>query len=109
MKTCQVVLTATIVALAALGKFQFVGFDGGVCAAGAKPLGVSNDDYKQGESAGIDTIGIAIVCAGAAIDVGSAVEVDSDGQAITKTTGVIAGYALDPATVAGEYIRVKLA
>jgi Uncharacterized conserved protein (DUF2190) len=108
MKTEQILMAMTILAMAVLGRFRFVGYDGGVCVAGARPLGVSNDDYGIGARAGVVTHGIVIVSSGGAISVGAEIEVGTGGVAITKTTGITAGYALDAAGASGELIRVKL-
>lgn len=106
MKPQQVILTASVIALANLTARRFVGFDGGVCAAGAKALGVVEVDTDADNVAPANVLGIVLVEAGAAIAAEADVESDADGRAITKTTGAANGTALDAATAAGEMIRI---
>ena len=106
MKTQQILLTTTILALADLSRFRLVGFDGGVCAAGAKALGPCEVTTSAGEQAPVNMTGALLVEAGGPITVGAEVESDATGRAIAKTTGVSNGWALDAAAAAGEVIRV---
>lgn len=106
MKTQQVILVASAVALANLAARRFVGFDGDVCAAGAKALGVVEVDTDADNVAPANVMGIILVEAGAAIAAEAEVESDATGRAITKTTGAANGTALDAATAAGELIRI---
>lgn len=48
MKTQQVILTTSVIAAADLTRRRFVGFNGNVCAAGAKALGVVEADTENG-------------------------------------------------------------
>jgi hypothetical protein len=127
----------SILAAASLSRQIFVGFDGNVCAANAKALGVTEIDTASGEMAGVIFNGIALVKAGAAVAAGAAVTSDSAGRAVTaaaltfsipsgstnvtstsaqpaltKSGSVLAqsinGYALDAASAADEIIRVLL-
>ena len=86
MKTQQVILTTSVIAAAELTRRRFVGFNGNVCAAGVKALGV--------------------VEAGAAIAAGAEVQSDASGKAITKAAGVANGVAWDAAAAAGDVIRI---
>lgn len=106
MKTQQILLTTTILALADLSRFRLVGFDGGVCAAGAKALGPCEVTTSAGEQAPVNMTGALLVEAGGPITVGAEVESDATGRAIAKTTGVSNGWALDAAAAAGDVIRV---
>lgn len=109
MKTSVILATISVIAAAALTKKRFVTATGAVPAAGAWCPGVANADYDIGEAAGIDTHGIVLVEAGAAISAGAAVQTDNQGRAITLDAGVSLGRTLDAATAAGDLIRVKLA
>ncbi|MGS0984981.1 capsid cement protein [Burkholderia glumae] len=106
MSTLQPILTTSITATAGLNRFQFVGFDGGVCAAGAKALGVAETSAGVGEQAPVNLLGSILVMAGAPIKVEAEVQSDAAGQAIPKTDGASNGYALDAATAAGDVIRI---
>ena len=106
MKTQQILLTTTILALADLSRFRLVGFDGGVCAAGAKALGPCEVTTSAGEQAPVNMTGALLLEAGGPITVGAEVESDATGRAIAKTTGVSNGWALDAAAAAGDVIRV---
>jgi len=108
MKTEQPLLITSITATAAIVKNLFIGFDGALCAAGAKSLGVVNDDTLINEQCPVMTNGIALVLSGAAVTLGDAVESDAAGKAITNVAGAINGYALDAASAANEIIRVRL-
>lgn len=141
MKTQQIALTTSITAGADIPKSRFIGFDGGLCAANTKALGVSEVDTKQGQQLPVIVYGIAMVETGGAVSAGSAVTSDSSGRAVAASNvtvtvtvpagetsvtsnaaqpdlqesisgGVlpqaINGYALDSATAAGKFIRVRL-
>lgn len=106
MKTHQPILTTSVTAAAALNRFQFVGFDGAVCAAGAKALGVAEASADAGEQAPVNLLGVILVMAGAPIKAGAEVESDATGQAIPKAAGASSGYALDAAAAGGDVIRI---
>ena len=106
MKTQQIVLTTSILALADLSRFRLVGLNGGVCAAGAKALGPCEATTSAGEQAPVNMTGALLVEAGGPITAGAEVESDATGRAIAKTTGVSNGWAMDAAAVAGDVIRV---
>ena len=74
MKTQQVLLTASVLALVALTGRRFVGFDGNVCAAGAKALGVVDADTDADNMAPANVLGVILVEAGAAITAGAEVQ-----------------------------------
>lgn len=99
----------TILAAAAIAKQLFVGLTGNICAADAKPLGVSEIDVASGEQMSVITSGVALVLSGAALNAGDKLEVNGAGKAITwATSGEVAGWALDTATGADQVIRVLL-
>lgn len=106
MKTQQILLTTSILALDDLSRFRLVDFDGGVCAAGAKALGACEATTSAGEQAPVNMTGALLVEAGGPITVGAEVESDAAGRAVAKTTGVSNGWAMDAATAAGDVIRV---
>ncbi len=106
MKTQQTVLTVSILAAAALIRLRFVGLTGNVCAAGAKALGTTETSCNAGEQASVNTHGVLLVEAGAAIAAGAEVESDANGKAITKAAGISNGFALDAAAAAGDVIRI---
>ncbi len=129
--------THTLLAAAALTKNRFIGYDGNLCAANARALGVSTTDFDSGEEASVAFCGIKIVEAGGAITVGAPVASDSTGRAVAAAalsatvpgTGTavtsssaqpamtiaggylpqgLNGIALDAASQAGDFIRIKL-
>ncbi|WP_405119213.1 DUF2190 family protein [Pseudomonas leptonychotis] len=106
MKSQQVLLTTTVLALAALTARRFAGFDGNVCAAGAKALGVIEVSTDADNAAPANVLGVILVEAGAAISAGAEVQSDASGKAITKAAGVGNGFAWDAATAAGDLIRI---
>lgn len=106
MKSQQVILTTSVVAAVKLTRRHFVGFDGNVCADGAKALGVVEADTAAGNVAPSNVLGVILVEAGAAIAAGAEVQSDASGKAITKAAGVGNGIAWDVATAAGDVIRI---
>ena len=113
VKTYKPVLTESIAVSAATVKNRFIGFDGALCAAGAKALGVSQVDVDAEEVLPVMVEGIALVEASAAISIGAAVAAagtsTAAGKAATVANSAICnGYAMDAATAAGDIIRVKL-
>ncbi len=106
MKTQQILLTTSILATAALSRMRLVGFNGGVCASGAKALGTCEATTSVGEQAPVNMAGALLVEAAGPITVGAEVESDANGCAVAKTTGISNGWAMDAATAAGDVIRV---
>jgi len=106
MKSQQVILTTSVVAAVELTRRRFVGFDGNVCANGAKALAVVEADTAAGNVAPANVQGVILVEAGAAISAGAEVQSDASGKAITKAAGVSNGIAWDAATAAGDVIRI---
>ena len=108
MKTEQPILITSVTAQAAISKNLFVGFDGNLCAAAAKSLGVSNAETDQGEELPVMAIGIALVYSGAAVSAGGPVEANANAKAVPVSAGEKNGEALDTASGADELIRVLL-
>lgn len=65
--------------------------------AGARAFGVAKHDAGVGELVGVARDGVVKVRAGAAIAAGVDVEVGTNGQAVTRTTGVVVGYTITAA------------
>jgi hypothetical protein len=108
---------ASIAAAADLPTKRFVGFDGNLCGAGARALGVSIEAVASGRDAAVVCKGIVVVETGAGTNaVGGLVKSDSTGRAVAATaaaTGAalpveMIGYAMDASTGAGQFIRVLM-
>ena len=108
MLTEQPILITSIKAPAAITKNLFVGFDGNLCSANAKALGVSNADTDEAEQLPVTSNGIALVYSGNAITLGDKIASDANGKAVTYSTGEFNGWALDAALSADVLIRVLL-
>jgi len=111
MKTEQPLLITSIIAAADLSanKNLLIGFDGNLCGADAKPLGVLNANTDSGEEAPVTCVGIALVYSGAAITQGDKLKSDANAKVITwATSGEVVGFAMDAAAGADELIRVLL-
>lgn len=105
--TQQVVLTTSVVATDVIIQQRFVGFDGRSCAAGKAVLGVTETGGDADDAVGVNVLGIIAVEAGAAFEVGAALQSDAEGRAIAKTgSNAVAGTALDAATQAGDVVRI---
>src|SRR5574344_1073200 len=105
-KLYKPLLIDSVKATADLPKQRFIGFDGGLCAAGAKAYGVSDVETESGQFAPVGVLGILLVEAGATLTKG-AVTSDATGKAVnTVSTDAVNGYALDDASAAGEIIRI---
>lgn len=130
-------VTESIEAAAALSKNLFIGFDGDICGADARALGVAQEDAGLGEQCPVIATGIALVLSGGVIAAGDPLASDSAGKAVKMTdvsvsipvdttpvtsdaaqpTLVVAGgnlpqarngWALDAASGADELIRILL-
>jgi hypothetical protein len=106
MKTQSVILTTSIMAVTDLAARRLVGFDGNVCASGAKALGVIDAETAADSMAPANVLGVILVEAGAALTAGSEIQSDATGRAIVKSTGAGNGFAWDAATAAGDMIRI---
>ena len=90
-----------------LPKHRFVGFDGGICAAGAKAIGICDVETDAGQQAPIGVIGILLIESGGAITQGIAITSDALGRAIVASEAQKSnGYAQDSASAEGEIIRI---
>ena len=85
-----------------------MGFDGNLCAANAKALGVSNADTDIYEQLLVMSSGIALVYSDGAVNQEDKVASDASGKAVSFSTGEFNGRALDSSTGADELIRVLL-
>ena len=106
MKTQNVILIVSVLAAIDLSARRFVGFDGNICSAGAKALGVVETDTAADTPAPANVSGVILVEAGAPIVAGAEVQADATGRAIPKAAGVSNGIAWDTATTAGDLIRI---
>lgn len=98
----------TFTPTADIPAFRFIGGDGATCGAGARAIGVTKEDVKNGVPAAAATYGVEIIEAGAAVTAGAEIESDATGRAIPLASGKSNGVALSAASAAGEKIRVKL-
>lgn len=92
---------------------RYVRVDGARCGAGDRPAGVCRQkSTTDGDLVPVDTDGIVVVEAGAAIALSEGsrpVMPDAQGRAITYVGTVPGGgLALDAASAAGDFIRVWL-
>ena len=79
-------------------------------AAAAADGVIQNDPAAQGRATSLlSTRGsVSKVVAGAAVSAGAALEADSSGRVVTRSSGVRVGKALEPAGAAGDIISVLL-
>lgn len=110
MKTEQPTLITSINAVAdhTSSKNKFIGFDGNLCGANAKALGVCNANTAINNQMPVMAKGIALVLSGAAVSVGAKIASDANAKAVTYSTGEHNGFTLDSASGADELIRVIL-
>lgn len=94
MKTQQVIGTTSIAAAAELAVGLFCGFDGNICAANARALGVVGADTGVGNQAPINYAGVLLVKSGGIIAVGDPLVSDSAGKAVKATTFAAAAPAV---------------
>ena len=100
----------SIIATAAITAERFVTGAGVAATAAGNALGVARSDAAIGESTTVDTLGTAIVVAGAAIAANAAVEVGATGKAVLLAAGKCVG-RLAPGSVAladGDRVEVIL-
>ncbi len=85
-------LSLTKAASGAITARRAVGFDGAQAAVqGQKILGIAHTDAAAGDLVSIDAKGTAIVEAGAAINIGDSLIVDTQGRAIPTTGNLAVG------------------
>lgn len=137
MKTYNPVGIISITAAASIVKNRFIGFNGNLCAANAKAIGVSDANTGTDEQLPVVIGGIALIASGAAVSQGNALVSNASGKAIPATAFSVTvpsgatqvtssgaqpdlvesgsvlpqsinGYALDTATGADELIRILI-
>lgn len=101
-------LVHSIIAAATITQYRAVTGAGAVPAAGGRILGVAAVGAASGERLPVDIEGTTIAESGAAVAVDAALEVDSLGRFITKSTGVAVARALSSASGAGQQMEVLL-
>lgn len=102
-------IIASLQATATITKDRFVRADGVLATANQRAIGVSNDDAIATEFFPVVMTGITLVEAGAAVAVNDQVASDATGRAVTVTsTNPVNGIALDAASGAGKFIRIKV-
>ena len=99
----------SVVATAALTNARAVSALGALPAAGARSLGFAKFDAPIGTRVSVAVTGSTNAEAGAAIPLGSALELDALGRVIVRATGVQVGSALMAAAAAGDRIEIALA
>ena len=105
-KLYKPVLIDSVKAQVDIPEHRFIGFDGNLCQASQKALGVSDVSIEQGQYAPVGVLGIFLVEAADEIAIGAEIASDAQGRAITVTeTEVVNGYSLDEGTD-GDLIRV---
>ena len=105
--TKNVVLVTTTTATAPIVANRFIGFDGKQAKAAAPVFGVTPREADEGDSVGVECIGIVLVEAGGAITAGAKVASDAQGCAVTGDSNA-AGVAISAAQDAGELVAVLL-
>lgn len=88
------ILTITRNATAAITAHRAVTLLGAVAAAGTEAAGFAVTNAAIGEDFAVDVIGTSIATAGASIAAGAALQVGTNGQVITQTTGARIGFAM---------------
>jgi len=106
-KTYQPIQMLTVTAAEQIPAARFVDYNGNLCSADERALGVSEISFDAGDTASVICLGVAIVETTGAITKGSDVTADSNGKAKLATTGAVNGRALDSCSTAG-FIRIKL-
>lgn len=102
-------LTLTLALTGTVSANRFVKPSGAQSAAGENSLGVARTAGVSGESIAVDTLGTAVVEAGAAVAVGASIKADANGKAITwATSGAKIAVALQAAAADGDLIEVLL-
>ena len=105
------ILTLSVIATGAVLGSRFITTAGAYPAAGALPLGVNTADATIGSPTAVDTLGTALVQAGAAISVDAKIMVGTDGKAITHDNDGdkhAVGRALSAAAADGDVIEILL-
>lgn len=105
--TKNVILVTTTTATAPIVANRFIGFDGKQAKANTPVFGVTPREADEGDTVGVECIGIVLVEAGGAITAGTKVASDAQGCAVTGDSNA-AGVAISAAQGAGELVAVLL-
>lgn len=100
-------LALSVAASAALEAERFITAAGAYPSAGGNTFGVTQTSAADGDLVATDVLGTAVVEAAGTIAKYASVQSDAAGKAVTKSTGVAAGIALE-AAVTGSLIEVLL-
>lgn len=101
-------LAVSVTAATALLPERFVTAAGTYATAGGHADGATAIPAVKGALVAVDVLGTTVVTAGGAIAQHAYVQVGSDGKAVTRTTGVAVGRALQAASADGDRIEVLL-
>lgn len=107
MNAKQVVLISTTKATAPIIANRFVGFDGKQAKAAQPVFGVAPRDADNGDTMGVEVMGIVNVESGGAITAGAKVASDAQGCAVAGENNAV-GYAVSACAEAGELVAVLL-
>ena len=102
------VFVHSVVATAVLTNARAVSALGALPAAAGRSLGIAKFDALVGGRVAVAVTGSTVAEAGAAIPIGSALELDALGRVIVRATGVTVGSALAAAAAAGDRIEIVL-
>lgn len=108
MSQSRSLLALSVLATAALTANTFITAGGAVATAAGTAFGVARSNGAIGDLVPTDVLGTAQVIASAAIAKNAYVEVAAAGKAVTRTTGIPVGIALEAAVNAGDVIEVYL-
>ncbi len=110
MSTHRAIMVPTVKAAEAIPQYRFVTYTGGLAAAGAHALGVSQYAAGSGELLAVTAQGTAIVEAGGALAAGDAVSADANSRAVERTDGVMLGRVAPGASalVPGSKVEIIL-
>jgi len=98
----------TIVAAEAITAYRLVDVTGKHTIV-REAVGVALFDTDSGSNISVGVAPIEVVEAGGTVTAGGGVKTDASGRVVNQGgSGIIVGYALDAATVAGTYIRMLL-
>ena len=103
------VFSHSVVVAVAIINARAVTAAGVLPAAAARCLGFAKFDQPTiGQRVNVAVLGSTVAEAGAAIPIGSALELDALGRVIVRAAGVQVGSALTAAAVAGDRIEIVL-
>lgn len=105
--TKNVILVTTTTATAPIVANRFIGFDGKQAKANTPVFGVTPREADEGDTVGVECIGIVLVEAGSAITVSAKVASDAQGCAVAGENNAV-GYAVSGCAEAGELVAVLM-